>query len=77
MKQTEIPEDLERDARETIGIWYGAVEREEVAAEEEENEEVEEGEEVRAARGALSTRGAAGVDNSHMPRMFLTRPTFH
>ena len=39
--------------------------------------EVEGGEEVRAARGALSTRGAAGVDNLHMPRMFLTCPTFH
>ena len=39
--------------------------------------EVERGEEVRAARGALSTRGAAGVDNLHMPRMFSTCATSH
>ena len=39
--------------------------------------EVEGGEEVRTARGALSTRGAAGVDNSHMRVMFSTCPTSH
>ena len=39
--------------------------------------EVEGDEEVRAARGALSTRGAAEVDNSHMPLMSSTLPTSH
>ena len=39
--------------------------------------EVEGGEEVRAARGALSTMGAAGVDNLHMPPMSLTCPPSH
>ena len=38
---------------------------------------MEEGEEMRAAQRALSTRGAAGVDNSHMDCMFLTCPTSH
>ena len=35
MGEAEIPEDLERDARETIGIWYASQEREELDEEQE------------------------------------------